>query len=74
MTMQDKYSNAIFDDYTNQDPADNFDTKLWTQVCIAHIREYKFVADQLDDGGSGICGVVGCLSESYYYYDFNPKD
>ena len=52
----------IFDDIVT-DPNGH----RWTQVCEKHS---KMTDENLDDCGSGICGVEGCDVESDYYLDF----
>ena len=62
-----------FEDYT-ENAINDFDTTYWTQVCDQCAKKYGLLDSYLSIGdGSGICGVVGCNSDSDHYYDFNAK-
>jgi len=58
---------------------DNFDDfeldiehGVWSQVCPEH-KEFASKFGQVQDEGSGMCGVKGCESESSHYVDFGYK-
>jgi len=57
-----------FDDITTDE-----DGHQWSQLCCGHaeqVDEEETMANNVDVGGSGICGVKGCAVESEYYIDF----
>lgn len=57
-----------FDDTTT----DEYGT--WSQICTAHVKELKVTDSQIDNDGNGICGVIGCNSESDHYIDFKESE
>ena len=73
----DKITGTLFDDFTLQNAGDDedFDTDTWTQVCDKCASEHHLHDSYLDIGaGHGICGVLGCNSQSDHYYDFNREE
>lgn len=60
------YDNAKFDDYVVGD-----DEHVWSQVCEQCVAKCDFKRSELDECGSGICGVEGCSNDSSFYIDFN---
>jgi hypothetical protein len=60
-----EYKNVIFDDYTK-----NEDGIYWARLC-KECSQKNIFKNELDNTGSGICGVKGCNNESEYYIDFS---
>ena len=58
----------LFDDVTYGDEG------VWSQICSACVEKLGVCDSQLDDSGSGICGVQGCWNEADYYIDFEPGE
>ena len=58
-----------FDDTEWTDQRVHGFTSQWTQVCEEHVALAKTFG-QLDEEGSGICGVLGCHKAAEHYLDF----
>lgn len=58
----------VFDDFVNSNEG------VWSQICDSCVKKYDLHECQLDQFGSGICGVQGCSNDSDHYIDFGMKD
>lgn len=81
MTLKDKNSTAIFDDWVgNPSGPDHrgvkeFEMSAWTQVCNDCAKYHCLLDSYLDIGaGVGICGVLGCNQSAHHYYDFDGEE
>ena len=69
------YKGIVFDDY-NTDENGN----IWSQICAECAKKFKGIENELDDFGSGICGVRGCTNGSensemeIRYIDFDSQN
>ena len=66
-----KHGNLILDDYEINEFNEGND--YWTQLCDEHAGKVTEKM-QLDDCGSGVCGVKDCWKASDHYLDFNHGD
>ena len=42
---------------------------IWSQICSSCAKKYYPRSLNLDDAGSGICGVQGCENQADFYID-----
>jgi hypothetical protein len=42
---------------------------IWSQICSSCAKKYYSQSLNLDESGSGICGVQGCENQADYYID-----
>jgi len=63
------YKGIVFDDY-NIDENGN----IWSQICADCLKKFKGIEHEVDEFGSGICGVRGCTNDSIHYIDFDSQN
>lgn len=61
-----QYKSIIFDDFEIND----YD-KIWSRICKTCATNNNINIEELDEDGSGICGVSGCSNEADFYIDLN---
>jgi len=76
--MKDTKTNMVFDDYTENEPENEYSCTHWTQLCESHAVHSDPSLQEMPNEGpfkyyGSICGVKGCANEAIYYYDFNGK-
>lgn len=63
-----QYNNIVFDDFEINDKG-----YKWSRICRNCVNKHNINNNDLDDGGSGKCSVLGCNNEADYYIDFYKK-
>jgi hypothetical protein len=63
-----KYKEMVFNDVVKDDNGHR-----WSQMCKKCVEKFNIKNTELDECGSGICGIEGCNNQSDFYIDFNDN-